>query len=136
MPLHNRKYLKTYRKGLRNNLTPSEARLWKALKGRGLAGRKFRRQHSIGNYIVDFYCYSAKLAIEVDGAYHQTPSVELADQKRDAYLQSQGIKVLRIPNEVVHKQFDLAIEAILEALGEQGPPPAPPGRRGESKDHS
>jgi len=54
--LHNRKYLKQFRQDLRNEMTFSEARLWSCLKGKQLEGRKFRRQHSIGNYIVDFFC--------------------------------------------------------------------------------
>ncbi len=68
--LHNRKYLKENRKMLRSNLTPAEAELWKHLKSSQLYGRKFRRQHSIGNFILDFYCPSEKLAIELDGQIH------------------------------------------------------------------
>lgn len=68
--IHNRKYLKQRRKDLRNNATISEKRLWIALKKSQLKGRKFRRQHSIENYIVDFYCPSEKLIIEVDGNMH------------------------------------------------------------------
>ncbi|MHA6250128.1 endonuclease domain-containing protein [Pontibacter sp. CAU 1760] len=64
--LHNRKYLKENRRELRHNLTPAEAELWKHLQGSQLAGRKFRRQHSIGNFILDFYCSSEKMAIELD----------------------------------------------------------------------
>ncbi len=62
----NRKHLKAYRKELRNNATKAECYLWKALKGKNLDGKKFRRQHSIGNYIADFYCASEKLIVELD----------------------------------------------------------------------
>ncbi|AEV31676.1 hypothetical protein Oweho_0662 [Owenweeksia hongkongensis DSM 17368] len=128
MPLHNRKYLKKYRRDLRSNLTISEARLWKALKGSQLDGRKFRRQHSIANYIVDFYCPSEKLVIEVDGGYHRNESVQIADAKRDAYLNSIGIKVLRVLNESVRSQLGMVLEAI---RAEFSTTPAPPQRRGD-----
>jgi very-short-patch-repair endonuclease len=65
--LFNRKSLKFYRSSLRNKSTSAEAELWKVLKSKRLIGRKFRRQHSIGNYIVDFFCASEKLVIELDG---------------------------------------------------------------------
>ena len=127
MPLHNRKYLKKYRRDLRSNLTISEARLWKALKGSQLDGRKFRRQHSIANYIVDFFCYSEKLAIEVDGGYHRNESVAEADRIRDSFLKEQGIKVLRVPNEAVQYQLDM----VLEAIRAEFTTPPPPQRRGD-----
>jgi len=73
----NRKYLKSFRSSLRNKSTSAEAVLWNILKSKNLNGRKFRRQHSIGNYIVDFYCASEKLVIELDGnphgEYHNQP---------------------------------------------------------------
>lgn len=128
MFLHNRKYLKTYRRELRSNLTISEARLWKALKSSQLDGRKFRRQHSIGNYIVDFYCPSEKLVIEVDVGYHNDESVQIADAKRDAHLKSLGISVLRIKNESVQHQLGMVLEAI---RAEFCTTPAPPQRRGD-----
>lgn len=128
MPLHNRKYLKNYRRDLRSNLTISEARLWKALKGSQLDGRKFRRQHSIGNYIVDFFCYSEKLVIEVDGGYHRNESVAEADRIRDSFLKEQGIKVLRVTNEAVQHQLGMVLEAI---RAEFCTTPAPPQRRGD-----
>jgi len=67
MKIHNRKSMKEIRRHLRHSLTPAEAALWKGLKGSKLEGKKFRRQHSIGNYVVDFYCPECKLAIELDG---------------------------------------------------------------------
>lgn len=116
MPIHNRKYLKTYRKELRNNLTPQEARVWKLLKGQKLDGRKFRRQHSIGNYIADFYCPSEKLVVEIDGMQHYSDEGKAADARRDAYFQSMGIRVVRIPNEVVDNKFFVVAEAIREVF--------------------
>ncbi len=70
MPIHNIKYLEVLRKDLRNNLTPAEATLWKYLQHSKLDSRKFRRQHSVNNYIIDFYCPSEKLGIELDGNIH------------------------------------------------------------------
>ncbi|MBT8319810.1 MAG: DUF559 domain-containing protein, partial [Gramella sp.] len=68
--IHNKKYLERFRKKLRKSLTPAEATLWKHLQNRKLKGRKFRRQHSIVNYIIDFYCPEERLAIELDGQGH------------------------------------------------------------------
>ena len=110
--IHNRKYLKSYRKQLRNNLTSAEATLWTLLKGKQLEGRKFRRQHSIGNYILDFYCPSEKLGIELDGAGHFSASGFEADQQREDYLKSVGIRVLRFENDEVFHTTESVLEAI------------------------
>ncbi len=71
--INNRPELKVFRKALRNNSTAAEATLWKMIKGKKLKGRKFRRQFSVEKFILDFYCPSEKLAIELDGAGHFTP---------------------------------------------------------------
>jgi very-short-patch-repair endonuclease len=71
--LFNRKSLKFFRSSLRNKSTSAEAVLWNILKSKKLNARKFRRQHSIGNYIVDFFCASEKLVIELDGSPHNQP---------------------------------------------------------------
>ena len=89
--------------------------MWTYLQKKQLKGRKFRRQHSIGNYIVDFYCPSEKLAIELDGQHHYTPAGILKDQERDTYLKRMGIKVLHFENvEVFH-----GLEALLEKVVNQ-----------------
>lgn len=126
MFLQNRKYPKTYRRGLRSNLTISEARLWKALKGSQLDGRKFRRQHSIGNYIVDFYCPSEKLVIEVDEGYHNDEAVQESDRIRDLFMNEHSIRVMRVPNEAIRYQLDM----VLEAIRAEFTTPTPPPRRG------
>jgi len=112
--LHNRKYLKEIRKELRNNLTPSEATLWRMLKGKQLEGRKFRRQHSIANYIVDFYCPSEHLIIEVDGSVHLDLVVNQNDYIRDEYLIEKGFKVLRFTNDEVRDDIMSVLERIKE----------------------
>jgi very-short-patch-repair endonuclease len=109
---HNLHYLKTYRKNLRNNLTPAEVVLWKYLKGKQLNGIKFRRQHSVGNYILDFYCTTHKLAIELDGAHHYTEAGIEYDQTRTLFLNENGITVLRFENKLVFEHLDAVLHEI------------------------
>ena len=109
MKLHNRPHLKDFRKALRNHATGAEGELWKYLKSGQLQGRKFRRQHSIGNFIVDFYCPSEKLAIELDGQVHQHAVTEQADIERDKELESFEIKVLRFENKDVFQHLDAVL---------------------------
>ena len=112
MQINNRKSLKQFRKDLRNNLTPAEATLWKAIQNKQLEGRKFRRQHSVNNYILDFYCPDEKLAVELDGHGHFTVSGSEKDRLRDAYLQTKNIKVLRFENKVVFNNLGGVLEEI------------------------
>jgi very-short-patch-repair endonuclease len=86
--LFNRKGLKSLRSSLRNKSTSAEAALWNILKSRNLDGRKFRRQYSIDNYIVDFCCPSEKLIIELDGVPHGEYCRIQKDEKRDKYIES------------------------------------------------
>ncbi|MFS4492916.1 endonuclease domain-containing protein [Maribacter sp. 2308TA10-17] len=110
--LNNHKYLKEFRKELRKNPTKAESQLWKALQKNQLEGRKFRRQHSIGNYIVDFYSSKEKLIVELDGQVHDNFVNEEYDRKRTEYLESLGFKVLRFENYLVFEQLDMVLEAI------------------------
>ena len=110
--IHNRKNLKTFRRELRNNLTPAEAIMWKALQQKKLEGRKFRRQHSVGKYILDFYCPAERLAVELDGAEHFTLQGSLNDQKRDDYLKSLNIRVVRFENKEVYNNLEMVLEEI------------------------
>jgi very-short-patch-repair endonuclease len=112
MQIHNRKNLKQFRKELRNNLTPAEATLWKAIQKSQIDGRKFRRQHSVGNYILDFYCPGEMLAIELDGQEHFTIFGSLKDQIRDEYLKTLNIKVLRFENKEVFNNLEGILEEI------------------------
>jgi very-short-patch-repair endonuclease len=97
---------------LRQPQTPAEARLWARLQNRQLGGFKFRRQHPIGRFIVDFYCAACRLAIEIDGPSH-TDQVEY-DQARTAWLTDRGHHVIRFTNQDVFQRLDAALEAILE----------------------
>lgn len=98
MRFHNRRRLLNRRKSLRNNCTAAEAALWQLLKQRQLQGRKFRRQHSAGPFILDFYCPAERLAVEVDGPYHNSPEQAEYDARRTAYLLDAGIRVIRVRN--------------------------------------
>ena len=98
---HNPAHTRDLRKSLRTNLTPAEAFLWTHLQKQQLAGRKFRRQHGVGSYVVDFYCAAEQLVIELDGAVHQNATAVEKDAKRTAFLESKGLKVLRFENKMV-----------------------------------
>ena len=89
--------------------------MWKLLKNKQL-GYKFRRQHSIGNYILDFYCPDKKFAIELDGEVHNQANVEHYDSERDKYLAGMGIHVMRIENELLFTNAHLLGQAILNEM--------------------
>jgi very-short-patch-repair endonuclease len=122
--INNLKHLETYRKELRNNSTEAERMLWKYIRN-GKLGKKIRRQFSIGNYILDFYCFEEKLAIELDGKHHYTPEGIHNDAQRDAFLNAKGIKVLRFENRrIFHELLD-----VLKEISANLTPLSPP--RGE-----
>ena len=99
---------------LRKNMTKEERHLWyDFLKGYPI---QFKRQYVIGNYIVDFYCYRAKLIIELDGSQHYNPDAIRYDQTRTDYLQQQGYSVLRFTNSDVNQQFRAVCEMIDHAV--------------------
>jgi very-short-patch-repair endonuclease len=83
---------------LRRNQTDDEKALWRALRGRRFAGFKFRRQHTVGDYILDFYCADAKVAVELDGSQHGQPEGMRRDGEREKFLADQGIAILRFWN--------------------------------------
>ena len=96
--VHNPRRTKTVRRALRHTLTPAEARLWKHLQRSQLEGRKFRRQHGVGPYIVDFYCPAEALVVELDGAAHDHEEAYRRDEARTRFLAAQGLRVLRFEN--------------------------------------
>ena len=105
------------RQTLRHTETEAERALWALLRSRQLEGHKFRRQHSAGPYILDFYCAEAHLAVEVDGGQHYTADGLADDAERTAYLEALGIRVLRFTNRDVLTNAEGVVEAILQALG-------------------
>ena len=116
MKIHNRRELLRKRKKLRNKGTSAEARLWTLIKNKQLDGYKFRRQHSIGNYIADFYCPAGKLVIELDGHHHFTEEGLAHDQKRSAYFQSLGIATIRFENHLVFDHPEAVLDTIKNRL--------------------
>jgi len=101
---------------LRQKQTPAEEALWELLRNRQLADLKFRRQHQIGDYIVDFFCAEHGLIVELDGSIHATPERKKIDTKRDAYLRAIGHTVLRFENSRVFDDTDALLSKILSAL--------------------
>ncbi|OHB30803.1 MAG: hypothetical protein A2X79_07105 [Desulfuromonadaceae bacterium GWB2_53_15] len=114
--LNNRPVLKSRRKELRNNSTSAERMLWSILQHSNLGGYKFRRQHSVGSYILDFYCPSEKLAVELDGDSHFTDEAIEYDRERTAYLNALNIKVIRFLNTDVYNNLNVVCEQILEKI--------------------
>src|SRR5690606_5880726 len=106
---------------LRATMTDSERRLWRCLRMRQLDGYRFRRQHPIGPYIVDFACLAARLVVEVDGGQH---SDSMDDRHRDAFLRARGFRVLRFWNHDVLGEPGAVCGVILRWLAD-GPPPQP-----------
>ena len=115
--IHNSPIFKQRRKNLRNEATPAEVKLWRVLQQSALDGHKFRRQHGVGPYILDFYCPSERLAIELDGDSHFTDEAKEYDNERTAYLNGLNIRVLRFINTDVFDNLDSVCERILEELG-------------------
>jgi len=103
---------KDFRKALRNRSTSAEAALWNLLKNKQIDGKKFRRQHGLGYYIVDFYCSSEKLIIELDGHPHGEYSQIIKDEVRDNFFETKGYRVIRFENRLVFQDPDFVIETI------------------------
>lgn len=103
---------KEHRKELRANLTAAEATLWKSLKNKQLHDRKFIRQHSIENYIADFYCPSENIIVELDGQGHFMPGAAEYDNRRDKRLEELGYKVIRFENKMVFQNIEWLLNEI------------------------
>jgi len=126
-------------RAMRKTMSDAEVILWSRLRGRAADRPTFRRQHPFGNIILDFYCPSAALAIEVDGATHWDDGAREKDEARDFWLAGRGIEVLRIPASSVYHDLDNVVDGILRVAAERqrmrlapsttrssagGPPPA------------
>ncbi len=99
---------------LRRNMTPAEQLLWDKLKGKQILGVRFRRQHPISTYIVDFYCHAAKLVIELDGKIHLAKRE--SDRKRTNEIEALGIQIIRFDNEDVEKDLDAVVAKITDMI--------------------
>ena len=103
---------------LRQTTTSPENILWTVLRGHRMKSAKFRRQHPVGSYILDFYCHSARLAVELDGSGHLEDDHFQYDQARTKFLRAQGITVLRFWNDEVLNHLEDILSVIWEALPE------------------
>jgi len=118
-------------RALRKRLTPQEVKLWMKLRELKTLGFHFRRQAPIGRYIVDFVSFRSRLVIEADGGQHGMPAGAQADQVRDAFLLSQGFRVLRFWNSDIDDNLVGVLESVLNALNQPptrlafGQPPTP-----------
>jgi very-short-patch-repair endonuclease len=110
--IYNRFSEREKRKRLRNNATRAEEILWDELKDKKMMGYKFRRQYSIGSYVVDFYCPELKLAIEVDGTTHVTADEIEYDRNREKEIGNLNIEFLRFTNEEVYENLENVLEKI------------------------
>ena len=116
--IYNRKKETKRRKALRRNMPEAEIILWSKLKGKQIYGYKFRRQYSVGSYVVDFYCPKLKLAIEVDGISHLQLGSETRDNERQKYIETYGIQFLRYINTDIYENLEGVIEQIGETIHE------------------
>lgn len=99
-------------RNLRQNMTVAEKKLWVYLKNKNFLGFKFRRQHPIHIYIVDFYCHELKLIIEIDGEYHNTETQLQKDSERSDILEFQGLNIIRFSNSEIHNSIDNVLKKI------------------------
>ncbi|PWU08797.1 MAG: DNA-cytosine methyltransferase [Verrucomicrobia bacterium] len=114
-----------FARALRKHDTWAEKLLWSWLRDRRFSSYKFRRQRPYGPYILDFFCVEAQLNIELDGSLHGYPEQRMKDEKRDAWLDEQGIKVLRYWNGRLRRERQVVRDAIWKALQERAPHPQP-----------
>ncbi len=117
MPL--RRLLHAHARDMRRDAAPAEKLLWSRLRNRQLAGLRFRRQHAITSYIVDFYCAEAALVVEVDGDSHfdTTGEAEVSDQSRTGALTKLGCRVIRFTNTDVFESIEQVLNVIAHACG-------------------
>ncbi|HKW30547.1 MAG TPA: DUF559 domain-containing protein [Verrucomicrobiae bacterium] len=112
-------------RNLRRRESWGERLMWAWLRDRRFAAYKFRRQHPIGPHILDFFCNGAKLDVEVDGFQHGSPENQVNDAVRDAFLENQGIKVLRFWSSHLRRDNQAIRDKIWQTLQERAPQPVP-----------
>ena len=120
---YNKQSEKNNRRKLRKNSTEAERLLWEKLRGRKFLGLKFRRQYSIAQFVLDFYCSEKRFAIELDGGIHDLDDVKNHDENRDGYIKNFGIKIIRIKNDKVTDDINSVLEYIKQEI--QTSPPTP-----------
>ena len=112
-----------FRRGLRTSATPAEHAFWDLVRERRLDGHKFRRQHQIGGWTVDFACLTRQLVVELDGDVHDLPEQTATDAVRDAWLTNQGWTVLRFRNSELFADPDAVLERVRGVLAASTPRP-------------
>ena len=115
--IHNRTPLRSRRKQLRSSLTPAGVVLWRNLQQSQSGGKEFRRQHSVGSYVLDFYCTESRLAVELDVQGHLDSIASERDLRRTAYIASLNIRVLRFENRAVFENLRAVLYRIKQHLG-------------------
>jgi very-short-patch-repair endonuclease len=115
-----------FAKHLRQNLTDAERLLWMYLRAQRFGGHKFRRQHPLGPYVLDFVCVGARLVVEADGGQHVASA---RDVERDEWLHKQGFRLLRFWNHEILNDTEAVLTSVLQAL--ENPLPNPSPRTGE-----
>ena len=110
---------------LRRTMSPPEAAMWRVLRTRP-QGLQFRRQHPFGPYVLDFFCKTAGLAIEIDGLAHSLGTNPGRDDRRDKYLLANGVATLRIAAADVRRDMAAVLVCVVEHCASRTPPPAPP----------
>ena len=121
---------------LRSEMTGPEIKLWARLRLKQFQSLKFRRQHGIGPYIVDFYCPDRMMVIEIDGDTHAAEEQRLRDQQRDAYFRSLGLRIIRYTNHDIVKNLDGVLEDLAGRLGDSTSPHPSLQRRGFNRRHT
>ena len=106
----------TFARSLRKQSTDAEHLMWRLLRSSQLDGFKFRRQHPIEKYVLDFYCHEARLGIELDGGQHNEPDERAKDEARSEFLKRKGITVVRFWNNEVLRETEGVLEKLLSAL--------------------
>ena len=127
MKLYNKPEKKLARKYLRNNSTKAEQLLWEELKNKKFHSIKFRRQYSVGRYILDFYSIQLRLGVELDGKVHEDKDAIDYDSKRTEYLSLRKIKVIRFTNNDIYSSISEVLNVIKNEIEKSNnlPPPAP-----------
>lgn len=113
---------------LRRRSTDAERALWRALRSRQLTGMKFRRQHPIGGYVLDFFCETARVGVELDGGQHAEPEMKRRDEQRARDLERMGIRLIRFWDNDVLTKTEAVLQRIAEAVADPSPLPSPGGR--------
>ena len=124
-------YFQELARELRRNMNDAERLLWSRLRAHRMEGRKFRRQHALGTYIVDFVCLDERLIIEIDGDRHGNDLREALDAKRTSYLEKLGFRVIRFWNHHVVTDLESVAETIFVELNDYPRPSPQPSPRGE-----